>query len=216
MGTRAAVMTAAAAAAAGQVPPPPRYNKYGNSLFLVSYPLDSSAAGQGSIVIRDQKFLISLPPSMKVIFLGDRDSICDLERLEEVRAKMACKIWRVVLSGADHGMKLRSSPNYAGKADDVVQQSGEVVAARITAESDEGKREGRIVLNEVGEVHWSGWFSGCSGFPSSQQNEENNNTDTSIAGEPNNRKAQKRCNSSKTDDGKSAGGGRVKKKGRKH
>lgn len=207
MGARAAVMTAAAAAAA-QVPPAVITTV--THLVLVSYPLHSAAAGQASI-IRDQ-ILISLPPSMKVIFVsGDRDSMCDLERLEEVRAKMACKSWRVVISGADHGMKLRS-PN-AGKADDVVQQSGEVVAAWIT-ESDEGKREGRIVLNEVGEVHWSGWCSGVS----SQQNEENN-TVTSIAEEssvrPDKRKALKRRKSSKPDDGESAGGGKVIKKGRK-
>lgn len=197
MGARAAVMTAAA-----QVPAITTTH-----LVLVSYPLHS--AGQGSI--RDQ-ILISLPPSMKVIFVsGDRDSMCDLERLEEVRAKMACKSWRVVIFGADHGMKLRS-PN-AGKADDMVQQSGEVVAAWIN-KSDEGKREGQIVLNEVGEVHWSGW---CSGF-SSQRNEDNN-TDTNIAGEscvrPNNHKALKRRKSSKTDYGESAGGGKVIKKGRK-
>lgn len=198
MGARAAVMTAAA-----QVPASTTTH-----LVLVSYPLHS--AGQGSI--RDQ-ILISLPSSMKVIFVsGDRDSMCDLERMEEVRARMACKSWRVVISGADHGMKLRS-PN-AGKADDVVQQSGEVVAAWIK-ESDEGKREGRILLNEVGEVHWSGW---CSWFPS-QRNEDNNNTDTNIAGEsgviPNNRQALKRRKSSKTDDGEPAGGGKVIKRGRK-
>lgn len=202
MGARAAVMTVAAA----QVPPDIITTTH---LVLVSYPLHS-AAGQGSS-IRGQ-ILISLPPSMKVIFVsGDRDSMCDLERLEEVRAKMACKSWRVVISGADHGMKLRS-PN-AGKADDVVQQSGEIVAAWIT-ESDEGKREGQIFLNELGEVHWSGWSSGFS----SQQNEENN-TDTNTTGElgvrPNSHKALKRRKSSKTDDSESAGGGKVIKKGRR-
>lgn len=202
MGARAAVMTVVAA----QVSPDIITTTH---LVLVSYPLHSSA-GQGSS-IRDQ-ILISLPPSMKVIFVsGDRDSMCDLERLEGVRSKMACKSWRVVISGADHGMKLRS-PN-AGKADDVVEQSGEIVAAWIT-ESDEGKREGQIVLNEIGEVHWSGWSSGFS----SQQNEENN-TDTNIAGESgvrlNNRKALKRRRSSKNDDGEFSGGGKVLKKGRR-
>lgn len=97
---------------------------------------------------------------MKVIFAsGDRDSMCDLERMEQVRAKMACKSWRVVISGVDHGMKLRS--RNAGKADDVVQQSGEIIAAWIN-ESDEGKREGQIFFNEVGEIHWNGWSSGVS------------------------------------------------------
>lgn len=43
---------------------------------------------------------------MKVIFVsGDRNIMCDLERMEEVRAKMAYKSWQVVIFGADHGMK---------------------------------------------------------------------------------------------------------------
>lgn len=207
MGARAAV--AAAAAATAQIPATVTTTTTTTHLVLVSYPLHT--AGQGTTTIRDQ-ILISLPPSIKVIFVsGNRDSMCDLERMEEVRAKMACKCWRVVIFGADHGMKLRS-PN-AGKADDVVQKSGEVVAAWIN-ESDEGKREGQIVLNEVGEVHWSGW---CSGF--SSQQDEDNNTDSNIAAKsslrPNNRKALKRPKSPKTDDGESVEGKKVIKKGRK-
>lgn len=195
MGARAAVMAAAA-----QIPAMTTTH-----LVLVSYPLHTAGQGQ----VRDQ-ILISLPPSMKVIFVsGDRDSMCDLERMEEVRAKMACKSWRVVIFGADHGMKFRG-PN-ASKADDVVQRSGEVVAAWIN-ESDEGRREGQIVLNEVGEVYWSGW---CSEFSSQR---EDNNTDTNIAGESsvraNNRNVLKRCKSPK-NDGESARGGKVIKKSRK-
>lgn len=197
MGARAAIMSAAAQVSAMTT----------THLALVSYPLHT--LGQGTI--RDQ-ILISLPPSMKVIFVsGDRDSMCDLERLEEVRAKMACKSWRVVIQGADHGMKLRS-PN-ASKADEVVQKSGEVVAAWIT-ESDEGKREGQIFLNGVGEVHWNGW---CSEF--SSQRDEDNDADTKIVGESsvkaNNRKALKRRKSSKPDDGETAAGGKIIKKRRK-
>lgn len=199
MGARAAVMAAAA-----QVPAVTTTH-----LVLVSYPLH--AAGQSTI--RDE-ILISLPPSMKVIFIsGDRDSMCDLERLEEVRAKMACKSWRVVIFGADHGMKLRS-PN-ASKADDVVQQSGEVVAAWIS-ENDEGKREGQIVLNEAGEVQWSGW---CSEFSSQQDEDNNTDTDSNIAGEScvraDKREALKRRKRQKSDDGESAVGGKAIKKGRK-
>lgn len=194
MGARAAIMSAAA-----QVPAMTTTH-----LVLVSYPMHTS--GQGTI--RDQ-ILISLPPSMKVIFVsGDRDSMCVLERLEEVRAKMACKSWRVVILEADHGMKLRS-PN-ASKSDEVVQKSGEVVAAWIN-ESDEGKREGQIFLNEVGEVHWSGW---CSEF-SSRRDE----TDTKIAGESSviakNQKALKRRKSAKPNDGESAAGEKIIKKSRK-
>lgn len=194
MGARAAIMSTAAQVSALTV----------THLVLVSYPLHTP--GQGTI--RDQ-ILISLPPSMKVIFVsGDRDSMCDLERLEEVRAKMACKSWRVVIQGADHGMKLRS-PN-ASKADEVVQKSGEVVVAWIT-ESDEGKREGQIFLNEVGEVHWSGW--------SSRRRGEENNTDKNIVGKSsvraNNRNALKRRKSPKPDDGETDAGDKIIKRSRK-
>lgn len=91
MDARAAVMAAAAQVS----------TMTSTHLVLVSYPLNTS--GQGTI--RDL-ILISLPSSMKVIFVsGDRDSMCDSERMEEVRAKMAYKSWRVVIFGADHGMK---------------------------------------------------------------------------------------------------------------
>lgn len=197
MGARAAIMSAAAQVSAMTT----------THMVLISYPLHTP--GQGTI--RDQ-ILVSLPPSMKVIFVsGDRDSMCDLERLEEVRAKMACKSWRVVILGADHGMKLRS-PN-ASKADEVVQKSGEVVAAWIN-ESDDGKREGQIVLNEVGEVHWSGW---CSEF--SSKRDEDDDRDPNIEGESsvraNNHKALKRRSSPKADDRESTAGGKIIKKSRK-
>lgn len=197
MGARAAIMSAAA-----QVPAMTTTH-----LVLVSYPMHTT--GQGTS--RDQ-ILISLPPSMKVIFVsGDRDSMCDLERLEEVRARMACKSWRVVILGADHGMKLRS-PN-ASKADEVVQKSGEVVAAWIK-ESDEGKREGQIFLNELGGLHWSGWCSELS-----SQRDEDNETDKNIVGESSviakSQKALKRRKSAKPNDGESAVGEKIIKKSRK-
>lgn len=66
-------------------------------------------------------------------------------------------------------------------------------------------------MDELGEVYWSGW---CSEF--SSQRDQDDNTDTNIAGEscvrPNNRKALKRRISSKTDDGESAGGGKLVKR----
>lgn len=121
-------------------------------LVLVSYPLHTAKELRDSI-------LLALPPSIKVIFVsGDRDSMCDLHRLEQVRAKMQCKTWRVIVQGADHGMKIKPK---AGSAD-VVQKSGEVVAAWIL-HSPEDKREGTILWDDEEGASWSGW---CAEAPS--------------------------------------------------
>ncbi len=117
-----------------------------NHLVLVSYPLHTAKDLRDSI-------LLALPPSIKVIFVsGDRDSMCDLERLQQVRRQMKCQTWRIRVQGADHGMKIKPR---AGSAD-VVQKSGEVVAAWIR-HSPGDKREGTISWeHETGAV-WSGW-----------------------------------------------------------
>ncbi len=122
-------------------------------LVLVSYPLQTAKE------TRDQA-LLNLPASVKVIFVsGDRDEMCDLERLEEVRKKMKCKTWRVVVQNADHGMnvKPRAGTREVGK------KTGDVVAMWLEA-SDVSLREGRIIWNTDEETaHWSGWSSGDAG-----------------------------------------------------
>lgn len=136
MGARAAVMAA---------------SDLTKHLVLVSYPLHSNKE------VRD-KILVDLAPEIKVIFVtGDRDSMCDLQRLEAVRGKMRCKTWRIVVEGADHGMSLR--PKAA--TEDVVKKSGEVVAAWVE-NYDECLREGRIFWNSNGYAEWSGWCSKTS------------------------------------------------------
>lgn len=124
-------------------------------LVLVSYPLHTGKDLRDGI-------LRGLPPSIKVIFvIGDRDSMCDLHRLEQVRENMKCKTWRVVVQGADHGMHMK--PRAASA--DVVQKSGEVVAAWIL-HSSEDKREGLISWDEQKKVAtWSGW---CAEAPSAR------------------------------------------------
>lgn len=117
-----------------------------NHLVLVSYPLHTAKD------LRDST-LLALPPSIKVIFvIGDRDAMCDLHRLEQVREKMKCKTWRVIVQGADHGMHIKPR---AGSAD-VVKQSGEVVAAWII-HSPEDRREGIISWDSQEGAAWSGW-----------------------------------------------------------
>lgn len=133
MGARAAVMAA---------------SDVTSHLVLVSYPLHANKE------IRDQ-ILVDLAPEIQVIFVsGDRDNMCELQRLETVRGQMRCKTWRIVVEGADHGMNMR--PKAATK--DVVKKSGEVVAAWIE-KSDDCLREGKIFWNGEGCAQWSGWCS---------------------------------------------------------
>ncbi|MCJ1468076.1 hypothetical protein MMC07_006702 [Pseudocyphellaria aurata] len=133
MGARAAVMAASDAT---------------SRLILVSYPLHTNKE------VRDQ-ILVNLAPEMQVIFVsGDRDNMCELQRLEAVRGKMRCKTWRIVVEGADHGMNMRPKAATA----DVVKKSGEVVAAWIE-KNDECLREGKIFWNDEGYAQWSGWCS---------------------------------------------------------
>ncbi len=134
MGARAAVMAATEAT---------------KHLVLISYPLHTSDQ------VRDQ-ILLDISPSVKVIFVsGDRDSMCDLTRLEEVRSKMTCQTWRIAIEGADHGMDMRPK-KFTGA---VGIKTGEVVAEWIQR-SDHTRREWRIVCNEDGQVEWTGWMTG--------------------------------------------------------
>ncbi|KAL8852526.1 MAG: hypothetical protein Q9221_002650 [Calogaya cf. arnoldii] len=131
MGARAAVMAA---------------TKETQRLVLVSYPLHTGSQ------LRDQ-ILLDIDPAVEVIFVsGDRDTMCDLTRLEEVRSKMQCRTWRLVVEGADHGMDVK--PKRFSEA--VGVKTGEVVAEWIKA-NDDSRREGRISCDEDGEVKWTGW-----------------------------------------------------------
>ena len=133
-------------------------------LVLVSYPLHTAKDLRDAI-------LLALPQSIKVIFvIGDRDSMCDLHRLEQVRAKMKCKTWRVVVQGADHGMHIK--PRAASA--DVVEKSGEVVATWIT-QSSEDKREGLISWDDQKGAAWSGW---CAEAPSTSLDRDQSDVET--------------------------------------
>lgn len=138
MGARAAVMAA---------------TEDTTHLVLVNYPLHTTKE------TRDQ-VLLDLPASIKVIFVcGDRDEMCDLERLTEVRRKMNCKTWRVVVQDADHGMNVKPR---AG-TQEVGRKTGDIVAKWLKA-SDVSLREGKIVWNADEETaQWSGWSPGDAG-----------------------------------------------------
>lgn len=135
MGARAAVLAA---------------TENATHLVLVSYPLHTAKE------TRDQ-VLLDLPVSVKVLFVsGDRDEMCNLERLEEVREKMKCKTWRVVVQNADHGMKVKPK---AG-TQEIGRMTGDVVAMWLKA-SDVNTSEGRIEWDADKErARWSGWSVG--------------------------------------------------------
>ena len=133
MGARAAVMAATEAT---------------KHLVLISYPLHTGDQ------VRDQ-ILLDISPSVKVIFVsGDRDSMCDLTKLDLVRSEMRCQTWRIVTEGADHGMDMK--PKKFTEA--VGIKTGEVVAEWIKR-SDHTRTEGRIVCSEDGQVEWTGWMT---------------------------------------------------------
>lgn len=118
-------------------------------LVLISYPLHTDKE------LRDQ-ILLNLPASVKVIFIsGTKDTMCNLDRLENVRSSMNCKTWRVVVQEADHGMNL--SPKSG--TEDVGRKTGEVVAHWL-GNADEKKRESRIEWDpDAAIAQWSGWLS---------------------------------------------------------
>ncbi|KAL8671552.1 MAG: hypothetical protein Q9168_003937 [Polycauliona sp. 1 TL-2023] len=131
MGARAAVMAA---------------TEKTEFLILVSYPLHTGDQ------VRDQ-ILLDIRPSVKVIFVsGDRDSMCDLARLDEVRSKMKCRTWRIVVEGADHGMDVKPKRLTAA----VGARTGQAVAEWLNSH-DYNRREARICCDEDGEVQWMGW-----------------------------------------------------------
>ena len=134
MGARAAVMAA---------------TDMTTRLVLVSYPLHTGKD------LRDQD-LVELPASVKVVFVsGSEDIMCDLSTLENVRSRMKCQTWRVVVQGADHGMNL--SPNVGTQ--DVGEKVGEVVAHWLDNANDI-REEGKIEWDpDSKSVEWSGWLS---------------------------------------------------------
>jgi len=87
MGARAAVLTA-------------QEHEQTTALVLVSYPLTSQKKGDSR-----EGIILDLTDRADVLFvIGDRDTMCDLEMLNEVRSRMKAKSWLVVVKGADHSM----------------------------------------------------------------------------------------------------------------
>jgi predicted alpha/beta-hydrolase family hydrolase len=93
LGARAAVVAATEMVKSGDVGE--------MRLVLVSYPL---LGPKGDV--RDE-ILLALPKEVDVLFIsGDRDRMCDLEKLNEVRPRMEARSRLVIVKGADHGMNV--------------------------------------------------------------------------------------------------------------
>src|ERR1700733_7583768 len=110
-----------------------------SSLILASYPLVSEKGD-----VRD-RILLELPAEISVLFIsGDRDSMCDLRKLNEVRGKMKAKSWMVVVRGADHGMNVAGGKKATGAGGG---GAGEVAARWLIGEKGEA---------EECEIWWDG------------------------------------------------------------
>jgi predicted alpha/beta-hydrolase family hydrolase len=130
MGARAAVMAATELLAERSYESTVR-------VVLVSYPL------QGPKDVRDQ-ILLDLPGGVEVLFIvGDRDAMCPLALLEEVRGKMRAKSRLVVVRGADHGMNVRP----ASRTKELGEETGRM-AARWLSRNIESERETLYVGEE--------------------------------------------------------------------
>ena len=97
-------------------------------LILASYPLQTNKE------TRDQ-ILLDLPGDKKVLFIsGDHDSMCDLNKLNEVRMKMKAKTWLIRVRDADHGMNVK--PKKATVS--IGEQCGILAAEWLCGMKDDG------------------------------------------------------------------------------
>ena len=121
--------------------------KLNKRLVLVSYPLIAgNGKGESKREEREQ-LLLDVPASFEVLFIiGTRDSMCPLDKLQEVREKMTAKNWLVRVEGANHGMEVKPK----GKMAEVVEETGRVAALWLEARNTE-RREGRIWLQDKAE-----------------------------------------------------------------
>ncbi|KAL9585128.1 MAG: hypothetical protein Q9203_004386 [Teloschistes exilis] len=142
MGARAAITASA-------------HNTNTSHLVLISYPLHTDKGD-----VRDA-ILLDIPAEVQVLFVsGDRDAMCEIERLDAARERMKGTTYRVVVSGADHGMNVKPKMGTRG----VGVKVGEVVAEWLQLGFDDGGdggREGIITWDEESEeAEWSGWTAG--------------------------------------------------------
>lgn len=101
------------------------------ALVLVSYPL---LGGKQGHQVRDE-ILYEIDKDVEVLFVsGDKDKMCPMDRLTEVRRQMSARSWCMKVEGADHGM------DTTGKAKKMVSQmrskTGEIAANWLQKRED--------------------------------------------------------------------------------
>ncbi|KAI4097457.1 MAG: hypothetical protein L6R37_006808 [Teloschistes peruensis] len=124
-------------------------------LVLISYPLHTDKGDVRDAILPD------IPAEVRVLFVsGDRDAMCEIERLDAVRGRMKGRTYRIVVKGADHGMNVKPKMGTRG----VGVKVGEVVAEWLQLGFDDGGDgggEGVISWDDETEVaKWSGWTAG--------------------------------------------------------
>ncbi|KAK4546180.1 hypothetical protein LTR36_002317 [Oleoguttula mirabilis] len=124
------------------------------AVVLVSFPL----VGGKKQDSREQ-ILLDLPDDIDVLFIsGSKDSMCDLEQLADVTARMEAHSWLVTIDAADHGM------NWKGKAKDSAQEMRRMtgaLAADWLDHRDSNKRHCLVSYDEdAGKISCDGWQEG--------------------------------------------------------
>ncbi|KAI4201367.1 MAG: hypothetical protein LQ350_003286 [Teloschistes chrysophthalmus] len=143
MGARAAIMASA-------------NNTHTSHLVLISYPLHTDKGD-----VRDA-ILLDIPAEVHVLFVsGDRDAMCEIERLDAVRGRMKGGTYRVVVQGADHGMNVKPKMGTRGVGVKVGEVVAEWLSLGVYGDGGDGGGEGVISWDEESEVaEWSGWSTG--------------------------------------------------------
>nr|OQO21291.1 hypothetical protein B0A51_10347 [Rachicladosporium sp. CCFEE 5018] len=137
MGARAACIAAAE-------------NEGTEAVVLVNYPLVGGNAGTD---VRDQ-ILLDLPERVNVLFvIGEKDGMCPLDQLEEIRGRMKAPSWLVIVEGADHGMSI--SPKKASEG--VRNCSGAMAALWLKVRDEERRRRTISWDSEASMAQMSDW-----------------------------------------------------------
>jgi predicted alpha/beta-hydrolase family hydrolase len=145
MGSRAAVNIAMQALSINSK------TMWATQLVLVSFPLIGSRDGASRANI-----LLDLPSTVDVLFeSGDRDSMCSLEELNEVRRRMQARSWLLQVAGASHRMRFEQDDDAVGKQ---IREACGRLASEWLLRRDKKRVARSICWNEeLASIDDSGW-----------------------------------------------------------
>jgi hypothetical protein len=157
-------------------------NRIIRCLILISYPLQSPIGD-----VRD-RILLELPAETDVLFIsGDRDEMCHVERLRQVRRRMKARSWMVRVRGAGHGMDVKATSNSKAKPKVVTEEVG-VETGRCAAEwlvkrmKEEVVKKGGEALAGECEVWWDGVVVRRSAWREEKDEEEEEEEEAETGG----------------------------------